>query len=73
MDNTGSELHWVLDFFREVVIGYRNDSSYIGGDLWDRYQNYFSVDESLEQIWGSNNETWKSLIAKRNWIRGFGK
>jgi hypothetical protein len=63
----------VLEFFREVVVPYRNESSYIGGDLWDRYQNHFSVDESLEQIWGSNNETWKSLTAKRAWIRGLGR
>ena len=73
LDHSGTELHWVLEFFREVVVPYRNNSLYIGKDLWDRYQNFFSVDESLEEIWGSDNVTWDSLTAKRNWIRGSGK
>jgi hypothetical protein len=73
MDNTGSELHWALEFFNEVVVPYRNTSFYIGKDLWDRYQNFFSVDESLEEIWGSDNVTWSSLTARRNWIRGHWK
>ncbi len=73
LDHSGSELHWVLEFFNEVVVPYRNNSLYIGKDLWDRYQNFFSVDESLEEIWGSDNVTWASLTAKRNWIRGSGK
>lgn len=72
-NNTGNDLFWVLDFFREVVVPYRNNSSYIGNDLWDRYQNFFSADESLKEIWGSDNVTWASLTAKRAWIRGFGK
>ena len=73
MDNTGSELHWALEFFKEVVVPYRNNSFYIGKDLWDRYQNFFTVDESLEEIWGSDNVTWASLTARRYWIRGLGK
>ena len=62
IQHTGSELHWVAEFFREVVVPYRNNSFYVGKDLWDRYQNYFSVDQNLEEIWGSDNATWERFM-----------